>query len=403
MPSSSPCPPVESKKRPASPPAQYPPTKRVKKNPVSPPTTSAKTKRALGHTDEPQGLILALTSERDMIQELLTNKEVEVRKMASENDHLRVELEKFQKELDVVTTERNSLNTEADLRLKFEVEQAQELTANALAEDCMRRKLAGIAAEAVALHEEKARLTADITGKSEALQSMAVEKVDLERKVAHLQASLQLAQDSTQSFERKAKSRSQEISRLRMEQQRAVSIINRHPNFSVSNDSRKILEAVIYLLKEYDDLEDDYDQVGDDYDKVEDKYDRLRDNYHRLEGDLDVTSDALVAASARAGKIPGLEAKVSQLESANTRLESARATVATLEGKLESAKMAVAEVPRLREMVAKLEGERDKHMHNLSSIRGILGRLGSPLGGRHDEGPAEGGHAAMGVTIKKEF
>jgi chromosome segregation ATPase len=304
------------------------------------------------------------------------------------------------------------------LRLKFDVEQAQEakdlqvnalvqevqqLKANALIkEDSMRKELAVISAKVVALQEDKDRLTAECNAakeqlgealaetanKSETLKTMAVEKVDLERKVADLQTSLQLAQDSEQSFKKTARARSKEISRLRMEQQRAVFIINRHPNLAVSNDSRKILESVTYLLEQYDDLEGDYDQLKDD---------------------RDVMSNALVSAAVQANKVPELEAKASQLESTNTQLESAnvqlesaRETVATLEGNLESAERAAAEVPRLREMVAKLEGERDKYMHKVSSIRDILGRLGSFPGARRDEGPTEGGDAATEVAIKRE-
>lgn len=297
------------------------------------------------------------------------------------------------------------------MRLKFDVEEAQdakELKANALVqdvqelkantlikEDSIRKDLAAIAAKAVALKEDKDRLTAkfnaaqeqlgqslaEMDSKSEALKTMALEKVDLERKVAHLQMSLQLAQDSAQSFEKTARARSKEISQLRMEQQRAVFIINRHPNFAVSNDSRKIIESVTYLLEQYDDLEGNYDQLKDD---------------------RDVMSNALVSAAVQASKVPELEATASQLEVANAQLQSARETVATLKANLESAGMAAAEVPGLREMVAKLEGERDKYMHKVSSIRGILGKLGSFPGGRRDEGPTESGHAAMGVAIKRE-
>lgn len=236
--------PIKSRKRPLTTSPGQPPVKRAKPR------------------QSPQVTVKQLTGQRDILEGNLT-RENEPAEMMAPNDHgpeadaamLMVcdqchldhqretisnqanELGQPRKELEETKHESMGLNDKAQQlgssthnALTCDVPAEQNKAPLADDYDVARREL-----------EETRKSLASVAGRLEALQSREAEKV------ARLEYELQLAKEQSQDWERKAKSRSREMSRLRKELQRVVVLIKRHPAL-VKDDAATVSEGVGYAL-----------------------------------------------------------------------------------------------------------------------------------------------------------
>lgn len=263
--------------------------------------------------------------------------QIDVGKMRSDNEELRLKLHK--KERDLAAAEKALTAAEA---------QVNDITSKLAVSEAERKKLS---AEIRDLRDEVAKLSRQLAEAKQQLESETLMRVDLENRCQSLREELQF---KTQVYE-------QEITETKKQKQIDISMV----------DSRLQGEYEAKLTEALKELRDQYEeQLRNNRTEVEYIYETKIEELNRRDQRSAEDSDTLNTNYREArSKVQELTSRLSYLESTNASLQQ---RVSDLEAQLESDRDAhAAEVVVLREEITRLQNEMQLQLQEYQDLMDI--------------------------------